>query len=38
MKIISTKLHSKLDYTTSILFIAIPWILNFEKWQVQPGL
>lgn len=30
MKIISTKLHSWLDYTTSILFIAMPWILNFS--------
>ena len=31
MKIISTKLHSKLDYLTGILFIAMPWILNFNE-------
>lgn len=30
MKIISTKFHSKVDYLTSILFIAMPWILNFN--------
>ena len=30
MKIISTKLHSRIDYLTSILFIAMPWILNFN--------
>jgi len=31
MKIISTKLHSRLDYSTGILFIAMPWILNFNE-------
>ena len=30
MKIISTKLHSRIDYLTSILFIAMPWILGFN--------
>ena len=31
MKIISTKLHSRIDYLTSLLFIAMPWILNFNE-------
>ena len=30
MKIISTKLHSRIDYLTSVLFIAMPWLLNFN--------
>ncbi|MCF0063268.1 SPW repeat protein [Dyadobacter chenwenxiniae] len=30
MNVISTKLHSRIDYTTSILFIAMPWILGFN--------
>ncbi|WP_035332968.1 SPW repeat domain-containing protein [Dyadobacter crusticola] len=30
MKIISTKFHSRLDYLTGALFIAMPWIANFE--------
>ncbi|MCE7063326.1 SPW repeat protein [Dyadobacter sp. CY343] len=30
MKIISTKLHSKLDYATGPLFIAMPWIVGFN--------
>jgi hypothetical protein len=30
MKIINTKMHSVLDYTTSILFIAMPWIAGFN--------
>ena len=30
MKIISTKMHAMLDYTTGILFIAMPWILKFN--------
>ncbi|MCE7067010.1 SPW repeat protein [Dyadobacter sp. CY326] len=31
MKIISTKMHSVLDYATGILFIAMPWILGFNE-------
>ncbi|MCE6992963.1 SPW repeat protein [Dyadobacter sp. CY323] len=31
MKIISTKLHSRLDYMTGILFIAMPWIAGFNE-------
>ncbi|CAG5067822.1 hypothetical protein DYBT9623_00549 [Dyadobacter sp. CECT 9623] len=31
MKIISTKLHSKLDYATGPLFIAMPWIVGFSE-------
>jgi hypothetical protein len=31
MRIISTKLHSRIDYLSSILFIAMPWILNFSE-------
>jgi hypothetical protein len=31
MKRISTKLHSRLDYITGILFIAIPWISDFNE-------
>jgi hypothetical protein len=31
MKIISTKLHSKLDYSTGILFMAMPWIAGFSE-------
>ncbi|MCE7073056.1 MULTISPECIES: SPW repeat protein [Dyadobacter] len=31
MKMISTKLHSIIDYSTSILFIAMPWIVGFNE-------
>ncbi|WP_439555591.1 SPW repeat domain-containing protein [Dyadobacter sp.] len=31
MRMISTKFHSKIDYLTSALFIAMPWIAGFEE-------
>lgn len=29
MKLIPTKVHGLLDYTTGVLFLASPWLLNF---------
>jgi hypothetical protein len=32
MKKINTKTHGVLDYLVAVLFIALPWILNFDEY------